>query len=172
MSNDKFNQIIFPMKDKLYRLSLSILREHREAEDVVQDTLLKLWSKKDEWSDIENLEAYCYRAVKNLSLDRISSLTAKKTETIEQDKENFYFIDMDNPYLEFIRNEQNSVLYKGIEELSENQKLVFQLREIEGMSYKKIAVSLDITEDLVKISLFRARKKIKELLEKYNNNGL
>ncbi len=42
--------------------------------------------------------------------------------------------------------------------------MVFQLREIEGMSYKEIADTLDISEDLVKVSLFRARNKLKELL--------
>jgi RNA polymerase sigma-70 factor (ECF subfamily) len=46
--------------------------------------------------------------------------------------------------------------------------MVFQLREIEGMSYKDIAKSLNMSEELVKISLYRARRKIKELLEELN----
>lgn len=168
MNNDKFHQIILPLKDKLYRLAFSIVRDETEAEDILQDVFLKLWSKKDEWSDIENLEAYCYRATKNLALDRMTALISRKTENIEPEKEYRAFVETDNPHKNFVQREQQSIIYKCIDDLSENQKLVFQLREIEGLSYREISETLEITEDLVKISLFRARRKMKELLEKYN----
>jgi len=54
-----------------------------------------------------------------------------------------------------------------IGELSENQQMVFRLREVEEMSYRQIAETLGISEELVKVSLFRARKKLKELLSGY-----
>lgn len=164
MSSDKFHQLILPMKDKLFRLALSIVREQTEAEDIVQDILLKLWQKKDEWDDVENLEAYCFRAVKNLSLDRLAAGAIRKTDKIDPNRESFAFVDTHSPHSEIVRKEQHSLLYRCIDELSENQKLVFQLRDIEEMSYKEISETLNISEDLVKVSLFRARKKLKELL--------
>ncbi|MDD3788559.1 MAG: RNA polymerase sigma factor [Petrimonas sp.] len=172
MNNDKFHQVILPLKDKLYRLALSIVRDETEAEDIVQDVLLKLWSKRNEWNDIENMEAYCYRSIKNLSFDRLTYNSLRKTDNIEPDKEHLAFVDNITPHLEFVQQEQRSIIYKCIDELSDNQKLVFQLREVEGMSYRNIAETLEISEELVKISLFRARKKLKELLEKYNNDGI
>lgn len=168
MKSDIFHQIVMPLKDKLYRLALSIVKDRAEAEDIVQDVLLKIWSKKDELENIENIEAYCYRSTKNLSFDRLESKALRSTESIDSDVEYLLLKDSDNPHSSFVLKEQSEYIRKCIDELSENQRLVFQLREIEGMSYKEISDTLDISEELVKVSLFRARRKIKELLEKLN----
>lgn len=164
MSHDKFHRIILPLKDKLFRLAWSIVRNSAEAEDIVQDVFLKLWTKNDEWDEIENLEAYCFRVTKNLALDRVESLSLRRTENIASESENGVFADNITPLFKMVETERNTLIYKCIDELSENQKMVFQLREIEGMSYKEIAEALEISEDLVKVSLFRARNKMKELL--------
>ena len=164
MSHDKFHRIILPLKDKLFRLAWSIVRDSAEAEDIVQDVFVKLWTKNDEWDGIENLEAYCFRATKNLAFDRVESLSIRKTENIASESENGIFVDDITPLLKLVETERNTLIYKCIDQLSENQKMVFQLREIEGMSYKEIADTMEISEDLVKVSLFRARNKMRELL--------
>lgn len=164
MKSDKFHTLILPLKDKLYRLALSIVKNTTEAEDITQDVLLKLWSKREEWNEIENIEAYCFRATKNLALDRLESLTIRKTDAIDNEKENLIFLEEKTPYHLIEEEETRNAIYKCIENLSENQQMVFQLREIEEMSYRDISQALDISEDLVKISLFRARKKMKEWL--------
>ncbi len=171
MSAESFYKIILPMKDKLFRLAFSIVRERTEAEDVLQDVLLRLWSKRDEWSEIENLEAYCYRSVKNSSLDRLASKAVRKTEAIDPDKEELYFTEIISPHHHMVQKEQHQIINKCIDELNENQRLVFRLREIEGLSYKDISKSLGISEDLVRISLFRARKKMKDLLSEFNKEN-
>lgn len=167
MSSDKFHQLILPMKEKLFRLALSIVRDEAEAEDVLQDVFLKLWKKKDEWRDVENLEAYCFRATKNMSIDKLESAAIRKTDHIDPEKESLAFVDTRTPYRDLANREQANFLYKCIDELSENQKQVFQLREIEGMSYREISEMLHISEDLVKINLHRARKKLKEQLSDF-----
>ncbi len=164
MSHDKFHRIILPLKDKLFRLAWSIVRNSADAEDIVQDVFLKLWTKNDEWDDIENIEAYCFRATKNLAFDRAEALSIRKTENMTSDSEDKAFVDNITPFFKLVETERNTLIYRCINELSENQKMVFQLREIEGMSYKEIAETLNISEDLVKVSLFRARNKMKELL--------
>ena len=158
------------MKDKLFRLAYSIVREQAEAEDIVQDVMVKLWSKRDEWKYIENLEAYCFRIAKNTSLDRLASMAIRKTGVIDPERENLFFIDHRSPHSEMERKEQRSVIDQCIDTLSENQRLVFTLREIDGMSYREIAEALAISEDLVKISLHRARQKMKEMLSAYHQN--
>lgn len=158
------------MKDKLFRLAYSIVRDRADAEDILQDVLMKLWSRRDEWIHISNLEAYCFRITKNAALDRLASLTVRKTGAIDPEKENRFFIEEHSPHNEMVRKEQRKVIEKSIDELSENQRLVFTLREIEGMSYREIAEVLSISEDLVKISLHRARQKMKEMLSDYHND--
>ena len=170
MSIDSFHTIILPLKDKLFRLAYSIVREQAEAEDILQDVLLKLWNKREEWSYIENLEAYCFRVTKNMALDKLASMAIRKTGVIDPEKENLFFVDNRSPHTEMARKEQRSAIDQGIEALSENQRLVFTLREIEGMSYREIAETLAISEDLVKISLYRARQKMKELLSEFHKD--
>jgi RNA polymerase sigma-70 factor (ECF subfamily) len=80
------------------------------------------------------------------------------------DRESFSISEQETPFSLISKKETQVNIYKCIEQLTENQKMIFQLREIEDMSYKEIAETLDITEDSVKVNLFRARKKIKELL--------
>lgn len=167
MSIDSFHKIILPLKDKLFRLAYSIVREHAEAEDIVQDLLLKLWSRKEDWNYIDNLEAYCFRATKNMALDRLASQAIRKTGTLDKKKEELYFVEHQSPHSEMVRKEQHYLIERCIDELPENQRLVFHLREIEGFSYKEISESLSISGDLVKITLHRARKRMKELLSEY-----
>lgn len=171
MSTDSFYKTILPLKDKLFRLAYSIVRERAEAEDILQDVLLRLWNKRNEWSDIENLEAYCYRSIKNSSFDRLASKAFRKTEPLDREKEDYYFTDHHSPHHDMVQKEQHQIINNYIEKLSENQKMVFRLREIEGLSYREIAESLEISEDLVRISLFRARKKMKELLSGFDNDN-
>lgn len=169
MSNEPFHQIILPMKDRLFRLAYGIVRDREEAEDILQDLLLKLWSRKEEWQDIGNLEGYCFRAIKNMALDRLSTMAVRKTDAIEKEQEDLYFVDQHSPHHAMVIKEQQLLIEQCMEELPENQQLTFRLREVEGMSYREIAETLGISEDLVKISLFRARKKMRELLAGYDS---
>ena len=59
MREISFRNDILPLKDKLYRLALRITLNSAEAEDVVQDTMIRVWNKRDEWPQFESIEAYC-----------------------------------------------------------------------------------------------------------------
>ena len=164
MSTERFHEIVLPLKDKLYRYALSIIRDRSEAEDIIQDVLLRLWDKKKELTQIENLEAYCYRATRNLTLDRLSMKAFRKTETLDLNSNTL--IETTTPQTLYENRETASIIEQCIEELSETQKSVFQLREMEGMSYREIADNLDLSLEIVKVSLFRARNNIKDALSK------
>ncbi|MGV8964352.1 MAG: RNA polymerase sigma factor [Candidatus Saccharimonadaceae bacterium] len=166
MSTERFYEIVLPLKDKLYRHALSIVRERNEAEDIVQDVFLKLWDKRKELEIIDNLDAYCYRATRNLALDRISMKFIRKTENIEHNISEL--VETATPHTLYENSETVDNIEKCVDNLSEIQKAVFQLREIEGMSYKEIAILLDISNEMVKVNLFRARKHIKTLFSKIN----
>ena len=59
-----------PLKDKLFRLALRITFDRAEAEDVVQDTMIRVWNKREEWTQFGSIEAYCLTVAKNLAIDR------------------------------------------------------------------------------------------------------
>ena len=70
MKEIDFREDLLPLKNKLYRLALRITLDTAEAEDVTQDTLIRVWTKREELGALNSLEAYCLTVCRNLALDR------------------------------------------------------------------------------------------------------
>jgi RNA polymerase sigma-70 factor (ECF subfamily) len=159
---DKFTKNILPVVDKLFRFAFSITKNKEDAEDVVQDVLYNIWNKK-EWDKITNLEAYCFRSVRNVSLDKLA-LNENHTEEIPDNYE--IPLQEDDIQKKLEDKEQIEQLEKWMANLPEKQRTIFLLREFEELSYKEIADILSISEEQVKINLFRLRRKLKEYFDK------
>lgn len=157
------------MKDKLFRLALRITFDRAEAEDIVQDTLIRVWDKRDEWSQMDSVEAYCLTITRNLAIDRSQKKEAQNVELTSETQE---MPDASVPDRQMERDEQLSIVHRLINELPEKQRSIVQLRDIEGKSYKEIAEVLGLTEEQVKVNLFRARQRIKTKYNEINNYGL
>ena len=85
MKKVSFRNDVLPLKNELFRLALRITLNRAEAEDIVQDTLIKVWNRRYEWENIDSIEAFSLTVCRNLSLDRI-----KKKELFSR-KEEFIF---------------------------------------------------------------------------------
>ncbi|GHT61059.1 DNA-directed RNA polymerase sigma-70 factor [Bacteroidia bacterium] len=156
---DKFKKNILPVIDRLFRLAFSITKNKEDAEDVVQDVLFNVWKKKTEWENIENMEAYCFRSTRNMALDKLALME----NNLEEIPENYDYPALDEDIQRKIEVEdQMNLLEKWVKNLPEKQQTIFRLREVEELSYKEIAVILNISEEQVKINLFRLRRKLKE----------
>lgn len=158
-----------PLKDKLFRLALRITLDRAEAEDVVQDTMIRVWNKRDEWQQFESVEAYCLIVAKNLAIDRSQKKDAQNVELTPEMAEE---ADTSGPYDRLVNNERMKIIHRLIDELPEKQRLIMQLRDIEGESYKDIAKVLQLTEEQVKVNLFRARQKVKQRYIEIDEYGL
>jgi RNA polymerase sigma-70 factor (ECF subfamily) len=165
-----FREEILPLKDKLFRVALRITLNREEAEDIVQDVLLKVWDKRDGWDELESIEAYCLVVTRNLAIDRSEKRDNNHVELT--DEEWVSAGGTENPYDRLIGNERLRLVHRIINELPEKQRLMVQLRDIEGKNYKEIATILGLTEEQVKVNLFRARKKIKEQYLQIDEYGL
>lgn len=169
MQEISFRNDILPLKDKLFRLALRITLDRAEAEDVVQDTMIRVWSKRDEWSQFDSVEAFCLVVTKNLAIDRSQKREAQNVSiTPEMEEEP----DANSPHDRMIHREKMNLINKLVDELPEKQRLIMQLRDIEGESYKKIAALLNLTEEQVKVNLFRARQKVKQRYIEIDEYGL
>lgn len=164
-----FRNDILPLKDKLFRLALRITMNRAEAEDVVQDTMLRVWGRRDEWEGMESVEAYCLTVCRNLAIDR-SQLKESQNEELTESNANTP--DSADPYSLCVRNEQMALIHRLISELPEKQRTILQLRDVEGKSYKEIADIVGVSEEQVKVNLFRARQKIKQQYTEINDYGL
>ena len=169
MQKTDFRHDILPLKDKLFRLALRITLNRAEAEDVVQDTMIRVWDRRDDWHEMDSVEAYCLTVCRNLAIDR-SQLKEAQNETLSEAEANQ--TDASDPYALCVRNEQMELIHRLINGLPEKQRSIIQLRDIEGKSYKEIADILRVSEEQVKVNLFRARQKIKQQYTEINDYGL
>ena len=70
MKNISFRTDVLPLKNELFRLALRITLNREEAEDVVQETMMKVWNRRDDWEKIESIEAFCLTICRNLAVDK------------------------------------------------------------------------------------------------------
>lgn len=169
MQKISFRNDILPLKDKLFRLALCITRNREEAEDIVQDTMLRVWNRREEWNLWETVEGFCLTICRNLAIDRSQKMDARHVELTPEVTE---LPDMAAPDKLMERDERLGLLHRLIAELPEKQRTILQLRDVEGKSYKEIAGILQLTEEAVKVNLFRARQRIKLKYNEIDTYGL
>ena len=166
-----FRNDVLPLKNELFRLALRITLNHAEAEDVVQETMIKVWNRRDHWDEIESIEAFCLTICRNISLDKV-----KKAENQNQSLNDAHDAPdrsyASNPEEQAEQRDKILLIRRLINTLPEKQRSVMQLRDFEGKSYKEIAEILAISEEQVKVNIFRARQTIKQRFLETENYGL
>ena len=140
-------------------------RDFAAAEDAVQETMIRIWGKREEWGQWQSLEAYCMISIKNSCLDRLRK-QKQWPRPVREDKARDITSPDKDPQEKMMAKEAMILIRKCMDELPQHQQLVIQLREIEGFSYNEIAEVLDMTMDQVKVNLFRARNAIKKSIIK------
>lgn len=168
MQEISFRKDVLPLKDKLFRLALRITLDRAEAEDIVQETMIRVWNRREEWKQLGSIEAYCLTVTRNLAIDRSERKEAQNlplTSGMEDPP------DASNPYTLLVDKERMKLIAQLMDRLPERQRTVMQLRDVEGKSYKEIANVLKLTEEQVKVNLFRARQKVKQMYLKIDNYG-
>lgn len=170
MSLEDFTQLILPIKNKLFRFSLRIVGNEPEAEDVVQEVFIKAWNKRSDLPNYSNVEAWCMTLTKNLSIDKLRS----KHRRADPIKEGFDVQsgENDNPFRQASYNDTLERVRRLMDKLPEKQRMVMQLRDIEGHTYQEIADALEISLQQVKVNLFRARQEIRTQLLNSEKYGL
>lgn len=159
MKEISFRTDILPLKDKLFRLALRVTQGREEAEDIVQDTLLRMWNDREKWTDIDNIENYSLTICRNLALDLLRHHEHRNSsldESVHDQKDSSPMADE-----EMIRQERMLMVRMAIDGLPEKQRTAIQLRDIEGKSYKEIAEVMNISEADVKVTIFRGRETLR-----------
>lgn len=156
-----------PLKNIMYRLALRITLSSQEAEDVVQDVIIKIWKMRDQLNDVQNMEAYALRMVRNLATDR-QRMKVNQSEDIE----GMDFAATSSVEHAIEQEERLNSVKDAMVQLPEKQRTAMQLRDFEGRSYKEIADIMQITEDQVKVNIFRARTKVREFIMRSQSSPL
>lgn len=156
MTEKEYNLCINNYSDSAFRFLVKNIKDSDTAKDILQDTFTKLWEKKE---DVEFVKAksYIFTSAYHTMINNIKYNSLKfnipQTQTITS-----------NSY-----NDINEVLNEALEQLPQIQKASILLRDYEGYSYNEIGDILNLSQEQVKINIFRARVKLKEYIVTIDN---
>ncbi len=168
MLQSEFIQVISPFKDKLYRMAKRLLVSSEEAEDAIQEVLLKLWSRNEKIKDYKNVEAFAMTMTKNFCLDQLKSRHAQNLKLVHSNFSN----DGESLQEHVEVNDSVDWVERIMEELPDQQKMIIQLRDVEEYDFDEIAELMEMSPTAVRVALSRARKKVREELIKTHQYGI
>jgi len=164
MQIERFKTDIIPLRQTLFYTALKWLQNEADAEDAVQETLLRLWKIRDQLDTVVNLKAFSSQTAKNICIDRLRA-AKEHTEAIDS----YLGTDNETPYSKAERNDMIAIVKKIIEHLPELQRTIIQLRDVEGYELQEIADITGTQVGAVTVNLSRARKKVRENLISITN---
>lgn len=162
MTEQEFKQVVLPLSSKLYSICLRVLQNQHEAKDCLQDVFVKLWTKREYLMEVKSVAAFATTVTKNLCLDRI------KLRKPTVDIDSTLYVESSFYASEQAVHEDNrlALVDKAVAQLPAQQQQIFNLRDIEHLEFDEIAERLDLSPEHVRVLLSRARKRIREIVEK------
>ena len=158
-----FKQLLLPLYPRLQRVALRLLGNAEDAEDMVQEVYMKLWSKRDALPDVKDMEAYCVTLTKNMCIDRLRIAEADKADV---DEVPTMLVATDDVEAQVERHDAVEQVKQIIETLPEHQQQVITLRDMEDCSFEEIVEQTGLTAVNIRMLLSRARRTIRERFKK------
>ena len=157
MTRLEYNRLIDSFSDRLFRYALKLTREHNWSQDLVQEGLAKLWIHRAKVT-LDHAPAFLYKVVYNKMIDdtRKNKRTQLSGAVPEKSIQTSAAL------------EHKDILEQAFGQLDDKQKQIIMLRDWQGYSYREIGEILDYNESLVKVHLFRARKKMRAIINQLN----
>lgn len=159
-SNEVFERVFREMSPGLFRFALAYTMNADTAEDIVQDTFMRLWTMVPSLPDDTNISSYLYSSVKNSCLNYYKHLQVEDSNRTKLTEALIY--------VGTLEYEDDSALFDKVQEclqkLPDQQRKVLELKIFQNMSYKEIARELNVSEVTIHTHVKRAYKFIRESL--------
>ena len=168
--NDSFNYLVNRYKDKLTNFIYRFTYDIDSAEDLAQDTLLKVYINKDSYKEIAKFSTWIYTIASNLAKTELRKLKRRQTYSISDlsnDDREFVIHRPDEQSFEEIEdtNVSSTILQESLTEIDDEFKNIIILRDIQELSYDEISKILKIPLGTVKSRINRGRFKLKDILK-------
>lgn len=175
----EFALLVDAYYEMIYRLAIKMVNNPQDAEDILQETFIKAYRHLKNFDGRSSLSTWLYRIATN---EALMFLRRQKPDTVSVDEsldtgegeiEPLQIIDWSSlPEEELMSAEAQVYLDKAVDKLSPSLRVVFVLRDIQGLSTRETAEVLDISETAVKTRLSRARLQLREELTSYYGERL
>jgi RNA polymerase sigma factor, sigma-70 family len=165
MELDTFKTAIIPLREKLLAYTTKLADNQVDAEDIVQDVFLKLWSIRDKLDDYDNVEALALKITKNKTLDELKCSRYKNQEILEKSAYNAFRTASDPAMITECKDMVDHVK-RLIGALPSLQQTIVRMKDVEGYELSEIAAITGTQIEAVRNNLSRARKRIREKLMK------
>ncbi len=157
-------ELVNRYKDKLINFIFNYLGDLESSEDVVQDTMIRLYQKKHYYKEIAKFSTWLYTISKNLANTELRKRKQRKTTLLSQfskDDKTYELPDNDpEPGQEIQTEVVNKIIRNAVDQLSEKFKIVIVLRDIQGLSYEDISEIINVPIGTVKSRINRARLQL------------
>ncbi|UYQ94361.1 RNA polymerase sigma factor [Chitinophaga horti] len=168
-----FKNVVDTCKDMVYNTAIGILQNAQDAEDVTQEVFMQAFESISSFKGDAQVSTWLYRIAVTKSLDHLRKKNRKKrwakiTSLFGLNDEPLVEpADFHHPGVALANKERSALLFGAMARLPENQKAVFVLHKLEGLSAKEIAAVLEISLASVEGLMHRAKANLREQLEKY-----
>ncbi len=170
---EAFNDEIIPHLDSLYNFALRLTTDHSDAEDLVQDTIVKAFRFFDSYEKGTNAKAWLFRILKNSFINNYRK-SQKKPQSVDYDEVSSYYESVraertDTSDLENIifRNLMDDNFTNALAKLPEDFRTVVLLCDVDGFTYEEISNMLDVPIGTIRSRLHRGRNLLKTELYEY-----
>ncbi|HSQ26781.1 MAG TPA: sigma-70 family RNA polymerase sigma factor [Anaerolineales bacterium] len=170
----EFARLVETYSGVIYRLAIKMLNNPQDAEDILQETFIKAYQHLSNFDGRSSLSTWLYRIATNealMFLRKRKLVTFSMDEPLDnsdEDQEPIQIVDWCClPEQELMSSEARSYMDQAIQELPHSLRVVFLLRDIEGLSTLETGEVLNLSETAVKTRLSRARMRLRELLTSY-----
>ena len=165
-----YNQIVYRYKDRLLNFIYRFLNDLDRSEDLVQDTLLKLYTHKDSYKEIAKFSTWLYTIAANLARTELRKIKRRKTFSVTElshDDREFIIESTDlGPGEESFSQNFEKNVQQALVELPDDFKTIIILRDIQELSYDEISKIVEVPLGTVKSRINRGRVKLQQLLQK------
>ena len=162
MELETFKITVLTLREKLINISWRMIEDRSDAEDIVQETFLKLWQIREKLDGYNSVEALAVQVVKNLALDKLKQHRPEGTDIA--------LLSLDsgtrNPAEELEQHDTVARIRWLISKLPSLQQTIIRMKDVEGYELAEIAEITGTQVEAVRVNLSRARKKIREQLMK------
>ena len=162
MNRTDFKIKVFSLSERLFPMVARLLGGNSNAEDAIQEIMLKLWEKRKQIEKHPNIQGLVFLTARNYCID----VLRKRPFVLDDSTAYFKVLESSNEGQQLEWKELNNIIKEILKKLPVQQTEVFMMRDIDGYEFSEIAAALEIKIEHIRVLLSRARKQIGIALEK------